>query len=103
MTLSTHEVGLTSKPSTHLEVGRTTRDKEIFEVQMEQKVKTIEVLEMHKIHPKAKVWMNIPLCHMISMLVVRSALKIDVLEMEHAFQMGYREDDKVFYVFPTNW
>jgi len=34
------------------------------------------------IHPKAKAWMNIPLCCMISMLVVRLALKIDVLKMD---------------------
>jgi hypothetical protein len=54
------------------------------------------------IHPKAKAWMNIPLCCMISMLVVRPALKIDVLKMEHVFQMGYQEGDKVFYVSPTN-
>jgi hypothetical protein len=39
----------------------------------------------------------------ISMLVVRLAFKIDVLKMEHAFQMGYREGDKMFYVFFTNW
>ncbi len=55
------------------------------------------------IHPKAKARMNILLCCMISMPIVRLALKIDVLKMEHAFQMGYREGNKVFYVFPTNW
>ncbi len=59
-------------------------------------------LERHMIHPKAKAWTNIPLCCMISMLVVRPALKIDVLKMEHVFQMGYQEGDKVFYVSPTN-
>jgi hypothetical protein len=46
-----------------LEALSITRDKEIFKVQMEHKVKTVEVLERHKIHPKAKAWMNIPLCH----------------------------------------
>ncbi len=59
-------------------------------------------LKRHMIHPKAKAWTNIPLCCMISMLVVRPALKIDVLKMEHVFQMGYQEGDKVFYVSPTN-
>jgi hypothetical protein len=34
---------------------RTTRNKEVLQVQMEHKVKTIEVLERHKIHPKVKV------------------------------------------------
>jgi hypothetical protein len=36
------------------------------------------------------------------MLVVRPTLKIDVLKMEHVFQMGYWEGNKVLYVFPTN-
>jgi hypothetical protein len=70
-------VGLTSRPSTQLEVINTTRDKEIFEVQIEHKVKIVEVLERHKIHPKVKVQMNIPFCHMISMLVVRLALNME--------------------------
>jgi len=60
----------------------TTRDKEILEVQMEQRVKIVEVLERHKIHPKAKAQMNIPLCHMICIQVVRPTLKIDVFKME---------------------
>ncbi len=47
--------------------------------------------------------MNIPLCQMISMLVVCHALKIDVLKMEQAFQIGYCEGEKVFYVFPLSW
>jgi hypothetical protein len=56
---------------------------------MEHKVKTIEVLERHKIHPKVKAQVNMPLCRMISMLVVRPELKINVFKMEQAFQMGY--------------
>jgi hypothetical protein len=44
---------------------------------VEHKVKIIEVLERHKIHPKTKARMNIPLCHMISMLVVRPTFKIN--------------------------
>jgi hypothetical protein len=36
------------------------------------------------------------------MPVVKHALKIDVLKMEHAFQMGYRQME-VFFVSPTNW
>jgi hypothetical protein len=37
------------------------------------------------------------------MLVVRHVLKIDILKMEQAFHMGYREGDKVFYLFLTSW
>jgi hypothetical protein len=95
-------VGLTFGPFTQLETISTTGDKEILEVYMEHKVKTIQVLERHKIHTKAKARMNIPLCHMISMPVVRPTLKINVFKMEHAFQMAYREADKVFYISPIN-
>jgi hypothetical protein len=63
----------------------------------------MEVLDRHKIVPKEKARMSIPLCRMISMHVMRSILKIDVLKMEHAFHMGYREGDEVFYVFTTIW
>jgi hypothetical protein len=49
---------------------------------MEHKVKTIEVLKRHKIHPKAKAQINIPFCYMISMLIVRLAFKINVLKLE---------------------
>jgi len=88
MTLSIDEVGLTFDPF-KLKTINTTKDKEVLQVQMELKVKTIEVLERHRTHPKAKARMNIPFDHMISMLVVRLAFKIDVFHMEHAFKMGY--------------
>ncbi len=84
---------------TQLEALSRTGDKEIFKIQMEHKVKTVKVLERHKIHPKAKAQMNIPLCHVISMPIVKLTFKIDVLKMEHVFQMGCQ----VFYVFPINW
>jgi hypothetical protein len=48
---------------------------------MEHKVKIVKVLERHKIHPKTKVQMNIPLPHDI-MPVVKLALKINVFKME---------------------
>jgi len=52
-----------------LEAVITTKDKEILKVQMKHKVTTIKVPEKHKIHPKAKAWMNISLYRMISMFV----------------------------------
>jgi hypothetical protein len=61
MTLSIQEVGLTSNPSMQFKAINITRVKEILEVQMEHKVKTFKLLTWHKIHPKAKVRMNIPL------------------------------------------
>jgi hypothetical protein len=47
--------------------------------------------------------MAIPYCKMVPMLVVRLAFKFDILKMEHAFHMGYRENDKVFYLSLTSW
>jgi hypothetical protein len=37
------------------------------------------------------------------MLVVKYALRINILKMEQAFHGGYMEGNKVFYVSPTNW
>jgi len=37
---------------------------------------------------------------LIAMRVVKPALNIDALKMEHAFQMGYKEGEKVFFVSP---
>lgn len=47
--------------------------------------------------------MNILLCQMMLMHVVHLVFKIDILKMEHAFQMGCREGDNVFYLFLTTW
>ncbi len=44
--------------------------------------------------------MNIMLHRLIAMRVVKPALNIDALKMEHAFQMGYKEGEKVFFVSP---
>jgi hypothetical protein len=46
--------------------------------------------------------MNIPLCKLIAMPIIRHAFKIDVLKMEHAFQMGYKQGEKVLFISPTN-
>ncbi len=50
-----------------------------------------------------KAQMIIPLCWMISMSIVRPALKFKVFKMEQAFQTRYQDGDKVFYVSPLNW
>jgi len=41
---------------------------------------------------------NIPLCWMVTMPIVHLAFKIDVMKMEQAFQMGYKEGERVFYI-----
>jgi hypothetical protein len=49
-------------------------DTGVLQVHIEHKVKIVEMLERHKIHPKAKARMNIPLCHMINMPIVKLPL-----------------------------
>jgi hypothetical protein len=63
------------------------------------KINTASILKKYKMFPKHKAMMDIPLCKMISMLVVHSALKIDVFNMEQAFHFRYYN---VFYVSPLN-
>jgi hypothetical protein len=75
-------------------------DKTIQIVQ-EHKFKSIEIFNRNKMLNR-KARMNIPLCRMISMPIVCLAFKIDVLKMEQAFQTGYREGDKAFYISPLN-
>ncbi len=56
-----------------------------IQVVQEQKFNLNAILDRHKILPKM-------------MLVVHPTPKIYVLKMEQAFQTGYREGDKVFYI-----
>jgi hypothetical protein len=72
-------------------------------VQNQTKINTREILEKYKITPKCKARMHVPLYRMVPMPIVKPTLKIDILKMEQAFHMGYKEDDKVFYRSLTNW
>ncbi len=47
--------------------------------------------------------MNIPFCWMVVMPIIHPTLKNNVMKMEQAFQMGYREGERAFYVSPQNW
>jgi hypothetical protein len=67
------------------------------------KINTTSILEKYKMLPKHKAKMNIPLCKMISMPIVRLALKFDVFKMEQAFYSRYYKGDNVSYVSPLNW
>jgi hypothetical protein len=46
--------------------------------------------------------MNVLLCWLLTMLIVKSALKIDVLKMEKMFFTNYHEGEKAFYISSTN-
>jgi hypothetical protein len=89
-------------PTSSLNLIPLSCDNVIQHVHSQTKFKTIDVLERHKMSLKEKSKMPIPLCQMISTLVVKLALKIDILKMEQAFHGGYKEGDKMFYVSSTN-
>jgi hypothetical protein len=56
-------------------------------------------LERMRFQPRAKSKINIPLCRMISLPVVRPFLKNDVLNLaSHFVSCGYLEGNGVFYV-----
>jgi hypothetical protein len=58
----------------------------------------MEVLDKFKIHSKSKARINIPFCWMVTMPIVHPNLNIDVMKMEQAFKMGYREGERAFYI-----
>ncbi len=59
-------------------------------------------MDKYKILLKNKAKMSIPLYWLLSMLIVKPALKINVLKMEQVFFMGYHKSEKAFYVSSKN-
>jgi hypothetical protein len=71
-------------------------------IQHQNKLNTFEVLDKYKILPKNEAMMNILLCRLLTMLIVKLALKIDVLKLEKMFFTNYHEGEKAFYISSTN-
>ncbi len=59
-------------------------------------------LDKLKIKPHTKAEFGILLCRMVAMPIVDLALLVDIWKMEANFQLGYKEGDRVSYVFQTN-
>jgi hypothetical protein len=78
-------------------------DKTIRAMQNQTKINIGEILDKYKISPKWKARMDVPLCRMVPMPIMRHDLKIDILKIKHAFHMRYTERDMVFYLSLTNW
>jgi hypothetical protein len=83
--------------------GGTSYKRTTKVIPCENKLNTLKVLDKYKIFPKNKARMSIPLCRLLTMLVVRSTFKIDMLKMEHTFFTRYHEGERAFYVFFQNW
>jgi hypothetical protein len=65
--------------------GMLILNKQIINVQKNHKVSTNPIIEELKIQPTSKAKLRIPLCHMISMPIVRPTLLVDAKKMEHSF------------------
>ena len=66
------------------------------------RVNSVEILQNCQILQGGKVQMDVPLCRMISLQVVRLALAMDIEKMKADFIHGYRPEAAVFYVSTTN-
>ena len=66
------------------------------------RVNSIDILHRCQILGGRKSQMEIPLCRMIGLQVVRSALAIDIEKMKADFIHGYHPGAVVFYVSTTN-
>jgi hypothetical protein len=60
-----------------------------IQVVQQHKFNLTKVLDKHKLLPKRKARMNIPLCRMIFMFVIGLAFNINVLKMKQAFSIRY--------------
>jgi hypothetical protein len=85
-----------------MEDNQLSFDMTIQAMQNQTKINIEEILENYKITPKCKAWMHVPLCKMVPMPIIKHAFKINILKMEQAFHMRYKEGDKVFQLFSMN-
>lgn len=63
----------------------------------------VKIKDIHKQNKFNTNEVNILLCRMILMPIVRPTLTIDVLKMEQTFQMGYMESEKAFFILHSYW
>ena len=76
---------------------------EIHSILKNETVNTASRFEKLRFHPKRKSKINIPLCMMVSLPVVRLFLKNDVMNLaSHFVSCGYMEGNGVFYVAIEN-
>jgi hypothetical protein len=72
------------------------------ELQELQKVDSIQCIEGMRISPKEASRLNIPLCRMVYMLLVRPTLANDIKRLEAEFIHGYRHGAPIFYISICN-
>jgi hypothetical protein len=72
------------------------------ELRVLQKVDSIQCIEGMRILPKEVFRLDIPLCHMVYMPLIRPTLAYDIKRLEAEFTHGYRPGTLMFYVSICN-
>jgi hypothetical protein len=72
------------------------------ELRVLQKVDSIQCIEGMRISPKEVSRLDIPLCHMVYMPLVRPTVAYNIKRLEAEFTHGYRPRAPVFYVSICN-
>ena len=79
-------------------------DKDLLEEDLRQyhKVDSVNTIASLRMKPDHLFRLQIPLCRMVSMPMVRPTLSCDLDFLEHEFSKGYRDGAAVFYVTTTD-
>ena len=67
------------------------------------RVNSVQILQQTQILKGGRAMMDIPLCQMIGLQVVRRALAVDIEKLKADFVQGYCPGAAVFYVSITNF
>ena len=68
------------------------------DIRQAQKMDTVATLQSLRLFPNELSRMQIPLCRLVPMPMVRPTLASDILALEQQFVYGYEEGARVFYV-----
>lgn len=79
-------------------------EKDLLEDELRQlhKVDSVATISSLRMKPDHLFRLQIPLCRMVAMPMVRPTLSCDLDLLEHEFTNGYRDGAAVFYVTTTN-
>jgi hypothetical protein len=73
-----------------------------LELWKSQKEDSIGVIQRLRIKPTGNYRLSITLCRLRALPLVRLISEVEVQRLECEFVMGYREDDRVLYVYVFN-
>jgi hypothetical protein len=77
-----------------------TYQEKVWELTNKRKVNSTSTISSIRVGPNTRLY--VPLCRMVSMPIMRPALKGDITKLEADFFNGYRDGDCVFYISATD-